>query len=104
MKTNLIYVTAGSEEEARRIGTILVEERLAACANILGPIKSIFWWQGELCEEGEAALILKTREELVAKLTARVKQIHSYDCPCVVALEIRDGNPEFLDWIVKETS
>ncbi len=104
MNTHLVYVTAGSEDEARRIGKIMVGERLAACANISGPITSIYWWQGELCEEGEAALILKTREELIAPLTQRIKQVHGYDCPCVVAVEIHGGNREFLDWIVSETS
>ncbi|MDP6174910.1 MAG: divalent-cation tolerance protein CutA [Rhodospirillales bacterium] len=104
MNGNLMYVTAGSEEESKLIARTVVSERLAACANILGPVNSIYWWQGELCEEGEWAFILKTRDELLDPLTSRIKEIHSYDCPCVVALNVTGGNLDFMNWIVKETS
>ena len=103
MSIRLIYITAASVEEAANIGRMLVEERLAACANLLGRIGSIYWWEGKLQEEEEAALIVKTTEALVDRLVERVKQAHSYDCPCVVALPIEGGNPEFLDWIGLET-
>ena len=99
----MIYVTASSREEALRIGRHIVAERLAACANVLPGISSVYRWQGEVQEEGEAALILKTRSDLVEPLTARVKDLHSYDCPCVVALPITSGNPDFLQWIAEET-
>mgnify|MGYP006446536641 CR=1 FL=1 len=104
MQTMLLYVTAGSREEALRIGRALVEKRLAACANILGETTSVYRWEGELQEDGEVALILKTRADLVDDVTAEIKSLHSYDCPCVVALPIAGGNAEFLTWIVKETS
>jgi periplasmic divalent cation tolerance protein len=104
MPQQLIYITAGSDEEARTLGRTLVEERLAACANVLGAIRSFYWWEGEVQEDGEVALILKTRDSLVEKLTARVKELHSYAVPCVVALPIAAGNPDFLAWIDKETS
>ena len=104
MPQNLIYITASSDDEARKLGRTLVEERLAACANVLGAIRSFYWWEGEVREDGEVALIVKTRDTLVEKLTARVKQLHSYSVPCVVALPINDGNPDFLAWIAKETS
>lgn len=104
MSNRLIYITAASEEEAAKIGRVLVEERLAACANLLGRIGSIYWWEGKLQEEQEAALIVKTTEALVEPLVERVKQVHSYDCPCVVALPIDGGNQEFLDWISSETA
>jgi periplasmic divalent cation tolerance protein len=76
---------------------------LAACANVLPGVTSVFRWQGEVQEDGETALILKTRSELVEPLTKRVKELHSYDCPCVVALPIAGGNPDFLQWIADET-
>lgn len=104
MAVSFCYVTAGSREEALAIGRTLVEERLAACANVLGGMTSIYWWQGAVEQASEAVLILKTRTELVERLTARVTEIHSYECPCVVALPIEAGNPPYLDWIAGETA
>ena len=104
MAATLIYVTAGSRDEALAIGRALVEARLAACANVHGPITSAYWWQGAVHEDDEVALIVKTRHDLVDAVVAKVKEIHSYDCPCVVSLPIAGGNPDFLDWIMKETS
>ncbi len=103
MTPSMIYVTAGSEKEALVIGRALVESRLAACANVLGAITSVYWWEGAIQEDGEAALFVKTRPELVEDAVAKIKELHSYDCPCVVAFPITGGNRDFFDWIVKET-
>ena len=101
----LVYVTAGSRDEAMKIGRSAVESRLAACANVLpAPTTSIYWWQGKLEQAEEVSLILKTRAALVDELVAKVKAQHSYDCPCVVALPIEGGNPQFLEWIDAETA
>ena len=97
------YVTASSRDEALAIGRTIVEERLAAAANVLEGVASIYWWQGMLEQASEAVLILKTRAELIGRLTARVKELHSYACPCVVALSIVGGNADYLDWIARET-
>jgi len=99
----LIYMTAGNAEEAKAIGRALVDERLAACVNILPPIVSLFRWDGAVQEETETAFIAKTRADQVAALTERVRTLHSYSCPCVVALPIDGGNGAFLDWIASET-
>lgn len=99
----LAYVTAGSAAEARRIGRTLVTERLAACVNIIDGMQSIYHWQGAVCEEDEAVLIAKTRASLAEELTRRTKELHSYDCPCVVILPIAGGNAEFLAWLEEET-
>ncbi len=104
MTVHLVYMTAGSKDEARRIGGALVMERLAACVNILDGMTSIYSWDGAVQEDQEVVLIAKTRAEKLDALTGRVQQLHSYDCPCVVAWPIGDGNPAFLDWIVAETS
>ena len=104
MKHVLLYVTARDAEEALRIGRTLVEERLAACANVMPQMTSIYRWQGQVQEDGEAVLIVKTREPLTADVTARIATLHSYDCPCVVALPITGGNVEFLKWIDNQTS
>lgn len=100
----MLYITAGSRDEAKKIGRALVEARLAACANVIDGMESVYWWQGELTEDREAVLIVKTRADLVAAVTARVKALHSYTVPCVVALPILDGNPDYLDWIGQETA
>ena len=97
-----IYVTAGNENEATSIARTVVEERLAACANLLGPIQSIYWWNG-LCSGNEVALVLKTSGACKDELVERVKQLHAYDCPCIVCLPIVGGNPAFLDWLAAET-
>jgi len=99
----LVYITTSSRVEASAIGRAMVDERLAACANVLGDITSFYWWEGAVQEDGEVSLILKTQDHLVDRLTQRVKELHSYDCPCVVAIPIAAGNPDFLDWIVNET-
>lgn len=99
----LVYVTTPDAETATRLAKAMVESRLAACANILGAMTSVYWWDGKVNSEGEVALILKTRESLVAELTQALCAAHPYDCPCVVALPIKDGNPDFLAWIAAET-
>ena len=86
-----VYMTTSSLDQARVIGRRLVEARLAACANILPGMESIYHWQGKIETAQETVLIAKTRAVLVDQLTAMVKQLHSYDCPCVVALPITAG-------------
>lgn len=98
-----IYVTAASREEALRIARAVVEERLAACANVLPEVTSVYRWEGKVNEEPEVALVLKTTVDRVEAVTERVRKLHSYSCPCVVALPIVGGNSEFLAWIGEET-
>lgn len=104
MEYCLLYMTAGSAEEARRIGAALVDERLAACANVIDGMTSIYRWEGAVRNESEAVLIAKTRRDLVDDVVTRVKALHSYTCPCVVALPVVGGNPAFLEWIGQETT
>lgn len=99
-----VYMTAGTQDEARRIGRALVEARLAACINIIPGMTSLYWWEGKIDEGAETVLIAKTRAELVPQLTERVKALHSYTVPCVVSLPLQDGNRAFLDWIAAETT
>lgn len=104
MSTSLIYITVADTAEAKALGRALVEARLVACANVLPGMVPIFRWQGEVQEGSEAVLIAKTRAALVERVIGFVKERHSYDCPCVVALPIMQGNPAFLDWIAAETA
>ena len=99
----LVYVTAKDMRQAMRIGRTVVQEQLAACANILGPIQSIYSWNGVLQKDREVVLLLKTRRIRVKKLAVRIKELHSYEIPCVVALDIVDGDASFLDWIQQQT-
>ncbi len=103
MTVCLVYVTAESRDQAIGIGRALVGERLAACANVSGPITAIFRWEEAVQQGEEHVLILKTRSSLVDRLQERVTELHSYDCPCVVALPITDGHAPFLEWIQGET-
>ena len=103
MRTNLIYITAGSMDEARTIGKELVSTRLAACVNIIDGIDSLYWWEGEIQDNKEVTIIAKTKESLVPELIEKVRSIHSYDCPCIVSLPILEGNKPFLIWIEDET-
>lgn len=103
MTAMLIYITASGEDEAARIGRALVEERLCACANVLASARSIYRWKDKVEDGPEAVLIVKTTAARVAALTERVRQLHGYDLPCVVAVPIVGGNPDFLAWIEAET-
>jgi periplasmic divalent cation tolerance protein len=103
MKPLLIYITARDKKQANVIGRTLVEERLAACANIYGKIDSFYFWEGKLCSDHEAVLIVKTIHGLLNRLVKRVKALHSYSVPCIVALPIIGGNKDFLTWVKKET-
>lgn len=103
MQTSLIYVTASDVGEARTIARQLVEERLIACANIHSQIQSLYWWDDAVQDEPEAAFVAKTRTELVPDVVARVRELHSDSCPCVVSLPISDGNPDYLAWIEAQT-
>ena len=104
MAHRLIYITTETEADAERIGRALVGERLAACVNIVGGMRSMYWLDGAVQTAGETILIAKTRADLVERLTARVLELHPYDCPCVVSLAIDGGNPAFLRWIDGETA
>lgn len=95
----VVFITASRADEAERIGRALVEERLAACANLIPSISSAYWWKGKIEEASEALLILKTRQDLVERLVTRVRALHSYTVPEVIALPILGGNPDYLQWI-----
>jgi len=104
MPAVFVYCTTASPEQAERIGRALVEERLAACVNILPGMRSIYHWQGAIETATEAVLIAKTRADLAEALLARIEALHTYEVPCAVVLPIVGGLPEFLAWIDSETA
>ena len=99
----VVFVTCGSEDETLKIGRALVEERLAACANIVSPLRSIYGWEGNICDEKEWLLIIKTRKSRFEDLAKRVKALHSYSVPEIIALPITEGSPAYLNWIEENT-
>ncbi len=100
----LVYITCSSYEEAEKIAKKILEERLAACANIYKEIKSIYWWKGKLEEAKESILILKTDEKNLEKLKNRVKELHSYTIPAILPIRVEKPNREYLNWLIGEIS
>tara|TARA_B100000686_G_scaffold30000_1_gene30605 strand:+ start:670 stop:1011 length:342 start_codon:yes stop_codon:yes gene_type:complete len=98
-----VYITAGSIEEAKKIGQKLVEQNLAACVNLLENMISIYKWEDKMEEGHEVVMFAKTRKALMPKLIEKVNRLHSYDCTCILELPIQGGNQEFLRWIETET-
>jgi periplasmic divalent cation tolerance protein len=103
MKYVIAYVTAKDSAEAKRIGETVVKERLAACANIIPSIQSIYWWKGKIEKSRESVLLLKTRKQLTSRLVNRVKELHSYDVPCVDIMPVTDGNRDYFKWVEEVT-
>lgn len=102
MTAILVYMTASTHEEALRLSRLLIEKRLAACANILAPITSVYEWNGAVCEGSEVAFLAKTTESRLPELMNCVKIHHSYETPCIVALPLSGGEASFLSWIEKQ--
>ncbi len=95
----VVIITTPNKEEAVKIVRSLLKEKLIACANILGPISSLFWWQGKIDDENEFLVFMKSRKSLFERLSERVMEIHSYDVPEIIALPIIEGSPPYLDWL-----
>jgi periplasmic divalent cation tolerance protein len=100
----IVFVMAGGEDEAAKIARSLVEERIAACVNIVGPVRSLYRWRGAIEDEKEYLLIIKSRAQLFPKLERRVKELHSYEVPEVVALAMSRVSKPYLDWLVDSTA
>lgn len=95
----VVLVTAGSQAEGERIAEVLVGERLVACVNIVGPIRSVYRWENAIQRDDEWLLIAKTRADQFAAVAARVRAVHSYTTPEVIALPITVGSDAYLDWL-----
>ncbi len=100
----LVLVTCGSEEEASKIAHSLVEEHLAACVNILSPIRSIYRWEGKVCDGKEWLLMIKTQKRRFKELEKKVKSLHSYSVPEIIALPITQGSSSYLQWLTEMTT
>ena len=100
---HIVFVTAPSLEVARELITGILERRLVACANLVPGIESHYWWEGEICNEAEVMMILKTTENRLAELETHVLEAHPYDTPEFVAWPIVRGSEKYLDWLTENT-
>lgn len=102
-KICIIYVTASDKKEAEKIAKELIASKLAACVNVFDQISSFYRWEGKQEKSYETALVIKTKESLFPEIETKIKNLHSYSCPCILAISITRANKDYLDWIVKET-
>lgn len=98
-----VFITAPNEEEASALAKALVEARLAACVNIVRNVRSIYRWQGAIEDDQEFLMVVKTRKDYIPALTAKVKELHSYDVPEVIALPIVGGSQDYIQWLNEST-
>lgn len=98
----LVYITTKDRDEAKKIGSELVNQKLAACVNIIDGMESIYRWNNEIITDTESILIAKTTYSNVNRLSEKVKELHSYDVPCVISIKVpeQEGNEEYLEWII----
>ncbi len=98
----VIFITASSKSEAEKIAEALVKERLSACCNIIDSVSSFFWWEEKVNKESEVLIIVKSSSELFDEIMKKVKELHSYKVPEIIALPIISGSEDYLNWIEKE--
>lgn len=96
------FVTVSGEEEGEKIARTLLEERLAACVNIIPAVRSIYRWKGAIEDESESLLIIKSGEAVIERLKRRLREIHSYDIPELLVLPVADGLEEYIKWATGE--
>lgn len=99
VKFLIIFCTVPDMETAQNISDHLVKEKKAACCNIIPAIRSVYFWKNELQQDGEQLLIIKTREDCYESLQMRIKELHPYSVPEIIAIPIIHGNPEYLNWV-----
>src|SRR5216683_6087211 len=97
--TSIVFTMTSGESEAEKMARVLVEEKLAACANIIGPVRSIYRWRAKVEDAREYLIMIKTRTSLYSRVERRIRELHSYEVPEVIALSIGKGSRPYLDWI-----
>src|SRR5581483_6625370 len=99
----VVIATCANEEQGAGIGRTLVEERLAACVNLVAPVRSIYRWRDAIEDERETLMLIKTRAALVRRLERRIKELHTYEVPEVVAMKLDSGSTPYLTWLLEST-
>lgn len=103
MEEIVVFITASNEDEAVRIARAILEDRLAGCINIIRDVRSIYTWQGKIEDESEVIMVIKTKKSLFNPLKEKVKKLHSYTIPEVIALPITEGSEDYLKWLKEVT-
>ncbi len=103
MDTIVVYITSPNEDEAAKIAKAIVSERLAGCVNIVKGMRSIYNWQGKIEDDAEVLMIIKTQRHLFESLKDRVKELHSYTVPEIIALPVVEGSEDYINWLKKVT-
>jgi periplasmic divalent cation tolerance protein len=98
-----VHITVPDREQATLLARALVDEHLAACVNIVAHVRSVFSWNGQIHEEDEVLCLVKTRPELLSPLCERVRALHPYEVPEILAFDVADGSPAYLDWLTSAT-
>lgn len=101
---SLIYVTTSGLPESKKIAKKLLKDKLVACVNIIPCIESLYLWKGEIEEDSESLFIAKTRSKLVDQVISKIVEIHSYDIPCILQIEVKKGSHDYLEWMETELS
>jgi len=100
----VVFVTVGDKDEAVAISRTLVGEKLVACVNMIPQIRSIYWWKDELCDDSETLLMMKTSKAMFESLKGRICELHSYEVPEIIAMKVEQGLPDYLNWVIQNTS
>ncbi len=98
----IVYITTSRKEESKKIANALLRDKLVGCVNIIPTIESVYLWKGNIEEDSESLLIAKTKVSNVASIIKKVKEIHSYDIPCILAIPIIQGSEDYLEWLESE--
>ena len=99
----VVFITTKNKTEAKKIAKALLEERLIACANIVDKVESLFSWKGKVDQSCEVLMVIKTKQKLFSKVISKVKLLHSYETPEIIAVPIIEGSQEYLQWIEDTT-
>ena len=102
-KVSVVMMTAPDEAVAVAITRTVVEEKLAACGNLIPKIRSIYRWEGEVCDDAEVLVLFKTAESCFEALKVRLIELHPYDCPEVVQIDVEGGSSDYLEWVLNQT-
>lgn len=99
---SMVYVTTSKDLESKKIARELLKEKLAVCINIIPSIESIYLWKGEIEEDSESIMVIKTKSELVEEVIKRIEELHSYEIPCILEITVNNGSKNYLNWIESE--
>ncbi len=99
---SIVYITTSGLIESKKIAKMLLEEKLAACINIIPTVESIYLWKGKIEEDSESIMVVKTRSELVENVIKKVEEVHSYEIPCVLEITLNKGSKTYLKWMKSE--